>query len=162
MRSGGASALSTWWRGKPPRERRTIAAFAVLVGVVLAWAGIVDPLTRDLNRSERARIDAAERLALARNDVTQMTALAQAPVPAVTDPRAALDRALVQGGLKPAVSSLEWQERRAVLTFGSVEFARLATWLEVVHRDAGLHVQEATLSRLVSPGLVRAELVLAP
>lgn len=156
------AGFRTWWAGKPPRERRTIAAFAVAAGVAIAWVGLIDPLSRDLDRVERTRAEDARMLAEARADATDATSLARAAAPAVVDPQATLERALAQADLRAAVTRLEWQDRRAVLTFGSVDFARLVRWLETVHRDAGLHVHEATLSRLAAPGLVRAELVLAP
>lgn len=156
------AGVRAWWRGKPPRERRTIAAFTAVAAIAIGWLGVVDPLSRDLARVERVRGDVARTLAEARADAVETTALARTPAAATVDGRAALERALAEAGLRPAVTHLEWQDRRAVLTFGSVEFARLVTWLESVHRNAGLHVREATLSRLASPGLVRAELVLAP
>jgi type II secretory pathway component PulM len=59
------------------------------------------------------------------------------------------------------VVQLDWQaDGRVRITFGSVSFARLVGWLESVHREGGLYVQEATMSALVQPGLVRAELTL--
>lgn len=137
---------------------RVLGGLAV---AVLFWVLGWQPLVRDIAGLERARAREAQALTSARSDVQQMSRLAQTPIPAPVDARAAVERSLVRMGLRSAVTQLEWRESRAFITFAAVSFPLLVTWLDDLQRETGVRPIEATLSARVEPGVIRAELVLA-
>lgn len=153
--------LRAWWQLKPRHERRLLALLALVVAAVAAWLLVVDPVERETARLRALQGDLQRRLAVAQHDADEAARLARVALPAPGDARAALDSALGKSGLRASLTSLEWRDRSARLTFASVAFADLVAWLERVQLEAGLSVREATLSGLVEPGRVRAELVLA-
>ncbi len=153
--------LRSWWHMKAPRERRMIVLLAAVAAGVLAWMLLLDPIARDVARLERDRMSVRQALDLARHDAEETARLARAPLPPAADAHGALDTALEQIGLRASLSKIEWHDRSARLTFASVAFDDLVIGLERLHRDAGLAVQDATLSGLVAPGMVRAELTVA-
>jgi type II secretory pathway component PulM len=51
------------------------------------------------------------------------------------------------------------QDERTRVTLPAVPFAAVVTLVESLQRDAGLQLQEATLTARMEPGTVRAELV---
>jgi general secretion pathway protein M len=152
--------MLTWWQGKSRRERRIVRLLVVLVSIVVFWAGIWQPLQRDAHRLRLEREHEAAALVQARSDVDEMARLQRTPAPAMTDVRMNLERSLASSGLRNAVTDLQWQQRRARVTFAAVEFAAMMKWLETLQREGGIILQEATLSARVEPGSVRAELVL--
>jgi type II secretory pathway component PulM len=159
--SGLAMDARAWWRTKPSRERRALTAMATVVVGALAWLAAWQPLVRDLQASESEALRLQRELVLARRDAEEAARLARASLPPVVELRTAVDRALVDTGLRSAVTSMSWQERRVTLTFAAVEFDALIAWLERLHRETGLHLREASISALVQQGTVRADLVLA-
>ncbi len=61
-----------------------------------------------------------------------------------------------------AVTSIDWRDGRARIVLAEVGYDALIVALEALQRDARLRVVEATLTARVEPGIVRAELTLAP
>jgi len=152
--------LLAWWNGKSSRERWFVAVLVGSLAAAVAWIALWEPLQRDIART-RGAVEREQRLlAEARQDVDEITQLQRAPLPAPADPAAALQRALETSGLRSAATAVRWQEGRAQVTFAAVDFNRLISLLQTLHRDAGLVLIDATLSARVEPGLVRAELVL--
>jgi len=156
------AALARWLAGKSRRERRVVAALALVVAVALLWAVVWQPLVRDAAAMRNARAANAAALAAARPMAEEIAALARTPAPPdATDPRAGLERILAQQNLRSAVTELEWQERRAHVVFAAVAYDSLIVALEALQRDARLRAVEATLTARVEPGTIRAELTLA-
>lgn len=157
-----AHSLRSWWRSKTRGEQYLVSALLASVIAVVVWIGLWAPLARQVAVGTVQRTLAERDLAQARADVEETTRLARAPLPPPIDARNQLEESLRRTSLRSAIAQLDWQpDGRVRLTFGSVEFARLVSWLETLQRQAGLHVQEATMSALVQPGLIRAELTLA-
>lgn len=152
--------MLTWWQAKSPRERRIFRVLAVLVLIAVLWAGVWQPLQRDVRRLRLENEREQSALVQARRDADDIGQLQRAALPATTDERTYLDRSLASSGLRNAVTDLQWQQSRARVTFAAVDFAAMIKWLDALQREAGLVVQEATLSARVDPGSVRAELVL--
>lgn len=158
------SPLVRWWAAKSAGERRIGTAVAAILVVALAWWLVWQPLTRDVVEMRTAQTRDARALAAARAVAGEIAGLARtpaAPAPAA-DPRADLERALTQQGLRAAATQIEWQDGRARVVFADVRFDALVAALEALQRDARLRVVDATLTARVEPGTVRAELVLAP
>lgn len=152
------SPLAAWWRGKSGGERRVIGVLGIVVAIVVLWVALWEPLQRDMRRLRMEKQETQAALAQARVAVDEITRLARTPSPAPTDVRAAIEASLVRSGLRSALTDVQWQSGRAQLTFGAVPFPALTQWLEALHRDAGIVVQQATLSARVDQGSVRADI----
>jgi general secretion pathway protein M len=154
--------VAEWLSGKTLRERRIVAAIALLAAAVLLWVALWQPLVRDREAMRVAHAGNMAALATARRITEEGVALARtAAPPASSDARANLERILAQQGLRPAVTQLEWQDGRARVVFAAVGYDALIVALEALQRDARLRAAEATLTARVEPGIVRAELTLA-
>jgi general secretion pathway protein M len=151
------------WRAvRSARERRVLAALALLVAATLGWLALWQPLQRDLV-ALRTSVP-AERSALVQGQkmADEIAALARAaPARQAPDPRAELERILAERGLRAAVIELDWRDERARIVFADIGVEPLVTLLDALARDARLRVVEATLTARVEPGTVRAELTLA-
>jgi len=112
----------------------------------------------DARRASRRCRGAGRRAAHDRGD---RRARAQSRCARAPDARAGLERVLVQQGLRPAVTQLEWQEGRARIVFAAIGYDALIVALEALQRDAQLRAVDLTMTARVEPGQVRAELTLA-
>jgi type II secretory pathway component PulM len=147
---------------KSPGERRTVAALVLAVAAAVLWAALWVPLARDTAALKLARTTNAAALAEARDRAKEASELSRVAAAAPKlDPRAELDRALTQLGVRPAVTSLDWRDGRAQLVFAAISYDRVINLLDALQRDAKLRAVEATLTARVEPGIVRAELTLA-
>jgi type II secretory pathway component PulM len=154
--------LRRWRIERTPRERRAIAALALVLVAVLGWLALWQPLARDL-ATLRAAVPAEHHaLGEARKKADEIASLARnAPLRRVTDARADMERVLDERGLRGAVTQLDWQDQRARIVFAEVGVDALVSLLDALYRDAQLRIVEATLTARVEPGTVRAELTLA-
>lgn len=152
--------VRAWLATKSPGERRAIAILATVVVLVLLWALAWEPLQRDVRRLRIERDADRAALALARHDVDEINTLQRTPAVPPVDLRTAVQQSLVAAGLRSAVTDMQWPQGRAQITFAGVEFASLVGWLESLQRQNGITVREATVSRRIEPGTVRAEVVL--
>ena len=147
-----------WWRLRTPAERAGIVAGAALVGAVLLWLLMLRPIQDDIDRLMRALARQRAALVEARVTADTMAGLERKTPPADRDPRAGLDLALGQGGLKASAIDRSGDDLR--VTLDGVSFDALTSLFESLQRDAALHVVELTAAARVEPGLVRAEFTL--
>ncbi|HEY2862748.1 MAG TPA: type II secretion system protein GspM [Casimicrobiaceae bacterium] len=147
-----------WWRLRTPAERAGIVAGAALVAAILVWLLMLRPIQADIERLTRGL--AAQRAALVEARVTAdaITGLERKTPPPNREPRAGLDLALAQAGLKASAIDRSGDDLR--VTLDGVSFDALTSLLESLQRDAALHVVELTAAARVEPGLVRAEFTL--
>lgn len=151
-----------WWAAKTRGDRRVAAAFAMVIGALIAWWALWQPLVRDIAAMRATAPRAAVALGEARRMADDMAGLTRMTAPkSAADPRADLERVLAQQGMRNAVTQLDWQEGRARLVFAAVGYGALIAALEALQRDAHLTVVEATLTARVESGSVRAEIVVA-
>lgn len=154
--------LGEWWRGKPARERVFFAALAITAAALALWVALWQPLVHDVATLRSARANDAAAIEEGRRMAEEIAALTKEPPPGTpADDRADLERVLARHGLRGATTQLGWQEGRAQLVFGAVDYGALIGVLEALQREARLRVIEATLTARVEPGTVRAELTLA-
>lgn len=90
--TAASATLMGWWDGRTVRERRMLAVMSALIVAVLAWLLVVRP-------AWGWRADAAERLATARAERTEVAAGLRALAPAAARP----PRAANAEGLEPLV-----------------------------------------------------------
>jgi type II secretory pathway component PulM len=147
-----------WWRLRTPAERAGLVAGAALVAAILVWLLILRPVQADIDRLTRGL--ATQRAALVEAHVTAdtMAGLERKTPPPDKDPRAGLDLALGQAGLKASAIDRSGDDLR--VTLDGVSFDALTSLLESLQRDAVLHVVDLTAAARVEPGLVRAEFTL--
>ncbi len=154
------SAPGRWFAGRTPRERRLVAAAAVLVAGFVVWAGLWIPLNADIAalRAEALRERAA--LAEGRRMAEAIPGLARAaPAPAVLPRRVAVERAAAAAfGAVPGLA-VEGPEDAIRVMLPAVAFDAVVGFVETLQREARLQLHEATLTARVEPGTVRAELV---
>ncbi|MDH5286522.1 MAG: type II secretion system protein M [Betaproteobacteria bacterium] len=160
MRPG--EAFASWRSRTAPREQALIGVGALLVAAALAWAFVVDPLARATSAAEQALRDGRAQLAQARAQAAELAAAAKAaPRAPDTELRPAVERALAQRGLLPALTALQAKDRRIELTFEAIDFAALTALVDALGREARLFPVEALLAARTAPGSVRAEVAFA-
>lgn len=147
-----------WWRLRTPAERAGIVAGAALAGAVLLWLLMLRPIQDDIDRLMRALATQRAALVEARVTADTMAGLERKTPPVDRDPRAGLDLALGQAGLKASAIDRSGDDLR--VTLDGVSFDALTSLFESLQRDAALHVVELTAAARVEPGLVRAEFTL--
>lgn len=156
-------ALARFLNERSGRERALLAALA-LVALPLAFALLVAlPLigARQAARADLAAAEAEQGWYRARQ--VEIAALPQAGQPmAVTAGLGGIEAALVEAGLRGAVTSLaNAPEGGVALALAGVDFAALMRWVEATPGTTGYRLAGLRLLR-AAPGLLDAEIVLAP
>jgi type II secretory pathway component PulM len=152
--------LAGMWERASARERTMLVAAIVVVAGALAYTLAWRPMVADIARLSRDLPAAQSALAAARAQADSLVALQRAQPPVKGgDPRAAVERALAERNLRPAVSLVA--DGGVRLTFNAVRFAALPDFLQSLAHTDGLRAVEASVTARVEPGTVRAELTLA-
>lgn len=161
--SSRREGLAHWWQLRSRSERALLATGAALLALALAWLFVWQPLELDTERLTRQLASDRATLAEARRQADAIAGLARsAPAVAPTDPRAALEAVLAQQGLKSAATSIERTDNdRIRMTFDSIGFDALTTFLDALQRSAQLRAVELVATARVEPGQVRADVTLA-
>jgi type II secretory pathway component PulM len=155
-------ALAHAWDRASARERAMIACAAIVLVVAAGWAWLWQPMNADIARLSRDLPREHGVLATARGQADALVALQRTSSAAKGgDPRAAVERALAERSLRPAVTALDEKDGRVRLTFAAVRFDALVALLDALAKTDGLRAVEAVLAARVEPGTIRAELTLA-
>ncbi len=143
----------------PIRQRRVLLAGAAVLGALLLWLGVWQPLDQRRDRLRQQVTDTAEQLAQFRLGLAQ----GQAGNDAWRAPGSLLSRVDAEAralGVLPHLNTLEPQGTDAVrLQLRDVPFDALANWLERLSTQ-GVGVDELSLQRAGEPGRVDATLLL--
>ncbi len=154
--------LSAAWDRASTRERKLIVFVILVVIAAAGWSWLWQPILADLARMQRVRTNEQQVLATARAQANELVALQRTSGGAKSgDPRAAVERALAERGLRSAVLALDSQDGRVRVTLSAVRFDALIALLDTLGKDQGLRAAEAVLAARVEPGTVRAELTLS-
>jgi type II secretory pathway component PulM len=154
-------SVARWLAAKSDGERRAIAVLLIAAMAALLWVAVWQPIVRDVHALLAVRSGNAAELSAARKMAEEGAGLARGSATAPGDARAGLERILVQQGLRPSVTQLDWQDGRARLVFAAVGYDSLIAALEALQRDEKLRAVAATITARVEPGTVRAEITLA-
>jgi len=150
---------------RSPRERRLLGLLALVAVPALLWLWVVSPLLESraalIRQSAEARVlqlwvaeQAADQQQLGRPQGSQ-------PVPPIGI--SGLEQSLVTAQLRQQVTRLGGQGDGGIeLGFEAVEFTVLASWLSQMDPGWGYDIAALRLQRHADPGLVSAELTLAP
>ncbi len=152
------SLVAAWDAARPPQR----VVFSAIVAVVAIAIGVFFVATPLRDAIERAKADVARNrlvLDVARSRVAENASLARGSPPIHGgDLRAAIERVMTRNGLQAAPSGQKAGEGRLSVVIAQARFDALVRALDALARDEGVHVVEATLTALVDPGTVRADL----
>jgi general secretion pathway protein M len=153
---------------RPPREKRLIAAGAVVLLAIVFYTALWSPWRQSLERLRREVPAAREQLAWMRAALPRLEALrARRPnseASASAPPRAATAQAAAEqwlDELRPSVERirLETPDARSVrVIFEKILFDELLTGLESLESKTGLELQSIEIARTAVPGRVDARL----
>jgi type II secretory pathway component PulM len=150
--------LTHWWRLRTQAERAALVAGALLAAAALAWLMFWLPVQADIARLTRGLAVQRAALAQARGQADAIGGLERRTPAPVREPRASLDQALAQSGIKASAIDRSGDDLR--VTIDGVSFDALTTLFDSLQRDAALRVVELTAVARVEPGMVRAEFTL--
>jgi type II secretory pathway component PulM len=154
--------LAAAWDRASRRERRIVAAGAIVVALAVAWGLVWQPLRADIVRTQDERVRIGTLLAQTRASFEDGAGLARAtPKEGAVDLRGAVARALGDHGIRVAPGSIDLRDNRAHVVLSDVRFDALVAGLAALARDDGIRAVDATLTARVDPGTVRAELTFA-
>jgi len=156
--------MKAWWIGLAPRERKLVAAGAMVGGLLLLWAFVVFP-------QQRAHRAAIEAVANSERDLAWMQqaapALRGSSASAASARRggrsflAEVDSSARAAGLATAIGKVEPQPNgRVSVSFSEVSFDGLMQWLEAFVAQHGARVESFSAQRVSGAGMVDARLTL--
>jgi type II secretory pathway component PulM len=150
--------LTHWWRLRTRAERVGVVAAAALAAAALGWLLLWLPLQGDIARLTRSLALQRVALADARAQAQAMAGLERREAAPARDPRAGLDLALGQLGIKASAIERSGDDLR--VTVDGISFDALTALLESLQREAALRAVDLTAVARVEPGMVRAEFTL--
>ncbi len=148
-----------------PRERRLIGVLVFAILPAALWFGALEPLQDRRVAAEAALSEARALQGWVARRAAEMAALAATDN---TGPRApiglsALEQSLIEADLREALAGLANRAGGGIeLRFDVVEFTRLMDWLGTQDPGWGYDITGFRLERREEPGVVAAELLLAP
>jgi general secretion pathway protein M len=161
--------LKERFAARSPREKRLIAAGAVVLLAIVFYTALWSPWRQSLERLRREVPAAREQLAWMRAALPRLEALrarrpnseasASAPPPRAATAQAAAEQWLAE--LRPSVERirLETPDTRSVrVIFEKILFDELLTGLESLESKTGLELQSIEITRTAVPGRVDARL----
>lgn len=153
--------LRVRWASLEERERRVLGGGAVILAMVVAYAGIYDPLT-SARHQRQAALQAARTLA------TRIEQLAAAAPRAAATPAgqgqsllSIVDQSLKASAVGKPPSRLQPEGETTVrIWLEDVPFESLVRWLHELQDRYGVRAENAEIERESGPGLVNARLTL--
>jgi type II secretory pathway component PulM len=162
MRMAAPRSLFAAWDAASASQRLLLAGSVLVSALGIAlWLGAA-PLTAAIARAEADVARSRLVLEIARERIADSESLARAAPPSrAGEMRAAVDGVLARHGLQSAPVDARSSDGRHTVVIAQARFEALVAALDALAADEGIHVAEATLSALVDPGAVRAELTFA-
>ena len=159
----GNSAPGRWYAAQAPRDRRVLLLLGAFLVAVTLWLGVWVPIQDALTvaRSRHADALADQRWMIANGDAARRAAGRR------TDGSGRGGQALLStvaasarsAGLTLNRFQPEGSDALAV-SLDDAAFGELVIWLEMLAREEGVSVRQASISARDAPGRVRARLVL--
>ncbi len=158
------SALRAFWAGLSPRDQRVLMLGGLVLGAILIWLMIWEPL-REARDAARSRVAAAATdLATMRAAVPQLRALEGSAASAVRDGRSLLalvDATARTSGVGEALLRVEPVAGGQVrVYFESAGFDVLVAWLEELEAQQGVRTGDVSIQRAAGVGRVDARMSL--
>lgn len=150
-----------WWRGLGRRERATITAGSVLLGVVLLYVVGIEPawtvrarLAQELPRLQEQRAE-LEALREEARRLAQQGAVRGSTAAARDEAQRSLDRAGLLATLRAE------GEAGFTVAAPSVQAQAWFEWMESFARETRVRIVAAAVTRAAAPGMVQAEVTFA-
>jgi len=124
--------LAHWWRLRTHAERAAVVAGAALAIAALAWLLVWLPIQADIARLTRELAAQRAALAQARVQADAIGGLERRTPPPVREPRAALDIALAQAGIKASAVDRTGDDLRVTIDGISLDGAVPQTLLLIL------------------------------
>lgn len=157
--------MKHWWSQRTPRERWVLAGGALLVGALLLYAGLWQPLHTGVEQRRAALQARQDTLAWMRSATAQVPEL-RARRPAIDAEQASgsllalLESSARQAGLRERIARMEPDtENRVRLSLREAGFDQTVRWLATLE-NAGISVQGAQFVSADRAGTVNASLTL--
>lgn len=145
----GIDAATQWWSGRSARERGLLVLLGVVLFGLLAWYGVVSPLDRAADLSERHLARAA---ALLSEVETSRAAIGHMVVPTDASLEDVLTLSATEAGFVLEKHS-EASARETMVQGRAAEPAALFAWIEMLRKNHGLTVTNFTAKREDDGGL---------
>ena len=157
--------MKAWFLNLEPRERLTLMIGVVCAVLILTYALIWSPVSRDVTVLESqisGLREAAVWMDRAAEEVARSRALAPAPrVPNTAPLLTLVEQTAKQGGLAGALKRVEPQgSDRARVWLEQANFDALVRWLADVQERMGVYAESAVVDPQKEAGVVNARLVL--
>lgn len=156
------AALEAWYHSLQHRERRFVAAGAVIAAIVLLL-GLLS-LDRSVARAQTRLAHREQDLAWMRSVAPELAAAGPASASAPASQRSLIvvvDAAAQEAGLGTALSSSEPSGSNGLrVRLDKAPFDTLVGWLARLSEQHGIRVDSATIDSAGAPGIVNAGIVL--
>jgi len=152
--------MKAWFYGLQPRERWILSIGVVAAGIMIAWIGVLRPLTSG-TAALRAAVESKQNLLL---EVSRLEG--SQPANRRGQPQGADQTLVVIVSNTAAAQGLDLPRTRPNgpsgidVTFQGASFDALVTWLVTLHTSYGVDVETASFSSAREPGLVNGQLSL--
>ena len=149
----------TSWDNRPVRERRILAAGALVLAPVayyfLLWQPAHDGVAKLEQKLPLMRLQAAQM----QRQAAEVDALRLHAQPAMINPTAmktVLESSAAAFQLRSAIESLEGMEPNGVrIAFSSVPYAKWLEWMRSLQRDQHIRVETLSVVALQTEGMVK-------
>lgn len=158
--------IAAWWRQLPTRDRRTLAAGAVAVALLLGWASLWHPLARQRAELERTLDGQRRELAWVQAGAAEVARLHAAGTRSggAREGKSLLalaDASARAAGLAQALKRVEPAGAAGVrASFENAGFDALVGWIERLSRDYGVEATDLSVERADGIGIVNARVTL--
>jgi len=154
----------TAWDSRAPRERRVMAAGAVVlapvVGFFLLWQPAHEAVAKLQHSLPLMRMQAAQM----QRQAAEVDTLRQRAQPALLNPTAmksAVESSAVAFGLRNSIESLDGVEPNGVrISFSSVPYGKWLEWTRSLQRDQHFRVDTLSVVALPTEGMVKISVTL--
>ena len=160
--------MKSWWAGLQSRERATLLAGGVVVGCLILWLGIWEPIANERARL-RAEVTAlATDLAWMEQVSDQVRLLAAQQRPQAGAPGAGgsvltlVEVSATAAGIRQSIERVQPEGQGARLWFDQVGFDALISWLAELESRHGLQITQLAVDVADEGGMVSARLLVEP
>jgi general secretion pathway protein M len=160
--------MKVWWAGLQPRERAILAGGAVVLGILVLWMGIWEPIAEERGKLRTEVSGLATDLAWMQqvSDQVRRRAAQQGSQGAG---RAAggsvltlVEVSATAAGIRQSIERVQPEGQGARLWFDQVGFDALINWLAELEGRHGLQVSQLAVDVSADTGTVSARLLVEP
>lgn len=155
--------LYAWYGALQAREQRVVLIGGIVLALLVLFGVIVLPLEAAVSSAVKRSATKREDLAWMRRNAPEVQASgSQLPADVDEAPMVLVDRLARAAGLTDALRGTQPSGPGVRVQFEGASFDTLITWLATLDQRYGLSVEAITVDRAAKPGLVNANVTLAP